>query len=163
MKGTVTGSEYSEIIANYIARRFAAENVSVYCEVSIGKTTLGRSRRVDILVVTRDGLKALAIECKYQGVPGTVEEKIPYALEDAKAMGMPCIIVFGGDGFSSGILQRLAVSPHAVHCMPSKYQVAPDANTKELDQAIAIAFGWWSHLVRGMERVDNGDLFHGGK
>tara|TARA_E500000331_G_C17270487_1_gene719037 strand:- start:3227 stop:3718 length:492 start_codon:yes stop_codon:yes gene_type:complete len=163
VRDTGTGDKYSDIIANYIARRFAAENLKVYREVSIGKTTLGKSRRIDVLVISNDGSKALAIECKYQGVSGTVEEKIPYALEDAMAVRFPCIIVYGGDGFSKGVRHRLDASPHAVYCKPSKYQVAPDTNTKELDQAIAVAFGWWSHLVRGMERVDNGDLFHGGK
>ncbi len=42
----------------------------------------------------------LGIECKYQGVGGTAEEKIPATLQDIEAWAMRGIVVIHGTGFS---------------------------------------------------------------
>ena len=71
------GNEYSDWIAEYIVSNFGERGISVYREVSIGKSIIGKNRRVDVLIVDEKNNKAIAIECKYQATTGTVDEKIP--------------------------------------------------------------------------------------
>jgi len=82
----MTGNEYADLIAAYLVKNFSARGISVYREVSLGKTIIGKNRHVDIFVLHTDSDKALAIECKYQDSAGTVDEKIPYAIQDMNAM-----------------------------------------------------------------------------
>ena len=63
--------------------------------------------------------KAFAIECKFQESVGTVDEKIPYALDDLRALPMAGSIAYAGKGFSEGVLHMLRASPHAAYCLPA--------------------------------------------
>ena len=85
----MNGNEYADLIAAYLVKNFSARGVAVYREVSLGKTIIGKNRHVDIFVLHAESDRALAIECKYQDSAGTVDEKIPYAIQDMQAMGMP--------------------------------------------------------------------------
>jgi len=40
----------------------------------------------------------LIIEIKYQEIPGSVDEKFPYAIANLKAAGIPSILLVFGDG-----------------------------------------------------------------
>ena len=73
---------------------------------------------MDIFVLHAQSDHALAIECKYQDSAGTVDEKIPYAIQDMEAMGLPVCLTYAGSGFSDGILHMLAGCPIAAACMP---------------------------------------------
>lgn len=145
----MTGSEYAALVAQYVVRSYASRGVQVYREVTFGKTIIGKNRRIDILVVHEPTQRALGIECKYQGVGGTADEKIPYALEDLRASGLPVCLAYAGTGFSPGVLLMLAASPIAAACMPAAPELAPSAETRELDLALALAFRWWDVVVRG--------------
>jgi hypothetical protein len=96
---------------------------------------------------------ALAIECKYQGSVGTVDEKIPFALQDLESMRIPVCVAYAGDGFSQGILHILSASPIAAWCLPGEKTLAPGPETRELDCILAMTFKWWDVLVRGKKRV----------
>jgi len=109
----MTGHEYADLVARYIVKNYASRGVKVYREVSVGKTLTGRGRRVDVFVLEPSTRTALAIECKFQGSVGTVDEKIPFALQDLESMRIPCCVVYAGDGFSQGILHILSASPIA--------------------------------------------------
>ena len=80
----MTGADYANLIAAYILENFGDRGVTVYREVNIGKSIIGKNRRIDVLVLCEQQNEAFAIECKYQETHGTVDEKIPYALEDMK-------------------------------------------------------------------------------
>jgi hypothetical protein len=134
-------------------KNYAARGVKVYREVRVGKTLTGRGRRVDIFVLEPGTRTALAIECKYQGSVGTVDEKIPFALQDLERMSIPVCIAYAGDGFSQGILHILSASPIAAYCLPGAKTLAPSAETRELDSLLAMTFKWWDVLVRGKKRV----------
>ena len=95
----MTGAEYANLVASYIAKRFATRGLTVYREVRVGKTIIGKDRCIDVFCVSRDSQKAFAIECKFQDSQGTVDEKIPYALDDVKALPMAGCIVYAGQGF----------------------------------------------------------------
>src|SRR5262245_66090178 len=75
----MTGGAYADLVAADVSRRFACRSLKVYREISVGKTIIGKNRRIDVFCVCESTNKAFAIECKYQESEGTVDEKIPYA------------------------------------------------------------------------------------
>jgi hypothetical protein len=76
----MTGAEYANLVAGYVARRFGPRSLKVYREIRVGKTIIGKNRCIDIFCVNDANERAFAIECKFQDSQGTVDEKIPYAL-----------------------------------------------------------------------------------
>ena len=85
----MTGNQYRDLIAGYIHHVYGAHGLVVYTEVALGKTIIGKDRQIDVFVVRESDQRAIAIECKYQGAQGTVDEKIPYALQDLEALWIP--------------------------------------------------------------------------
>ena len=149
----MTGTEYANLVASYVANRFGSRGLKVYREIKVGKTIIGKNRCIDIFCVSDDQQKAFAIECKFQDSQGTVDEKIPYALDDLKALPMAGCIAYAGQGFSSGVLHMLAASELAAYCLPSIGQMETTADTRELDHALAVHFGWWDVLVEQKKPV----------
>lgn len=149
----MTGAEYASLVAQYVVRNYAARGLAVYREVSFGKTIIGKNRRMDILVIHEASAIALGIECKYQASGGTADEKIPYALEDLRTTGLPVCLAYAGTGFSAGVLHMLAASPLAAYCLPAAPELAPSAETRELDLALAMTFRWWDVVLRGKTPV----------
>lgn len=147
----MTGGEYANLVAAYVARRFESRGLKAYREVDVGKTIIGKNRCVDILCVAAD--KAFAIECKFQDSKGTVDEKIPYALDDLRATPMSGCIAYAGGGFSAGVLHMLAASPDAAFCLPVPGQTQSTTETWELDHRIAMHFGWWDVLIERKQPV----------
>jgi hypothetical protein len=143
----MTGAEYANLIASYVSKRFGSRTLKVYREIKVGKTIIGKNRCIDIFCVSDDTQKAFAIECKFQDSQGTVDEKIPYALDDLQALPMAGCIAYAGQGFSAGVLHMLAASRHAAYCLPLPDQTETTAETKELDHVLAVHFGWWDVLI----------------
>lgn len=148
----MTGTEYANLVASYVANRFGSRGLKVYREIKVGKTIIGKNRCIDIFCVSGD--KAFAIECKFQDSQGTVDEKIPYALDDLKALPMAGCIAYAGQGFSPGVLHMLAASELAAYCLPAVGQMETTADTRELDHALAAHFGWWDVLVEQKKPVE---------
>jgi hypothetical protein len=155
----VTGSEYAWLVASYVARRFGSRQLNVYREIRVGKTIIGKNRCVDVFCVSTNDNKAFAIECKYQDSLGTVDEKIPYALDDLRALPMAGCIAYAGRGFSEGVLHMLEASPLAAYCLPGSDQAESSAETRELDHLLATHFGWWDVLVGTRRPVAPGFRF----
>ena len=143
----LTGADYANLVASYVARRFGPRTLKVYREVRIGKTIIGKNRLIDIFCVAEDSQRAFAIECKFQDSQGTVDEKIPYALDDMLALPMAGCIAYGGQGFSDGVRHMLAASRHAAYCLPVEGQIETTSDTRELDHVPAVHFGWWDVLI----------------
>jgi hypothetical protein len=143
----MTGAEYANLVAGYVAKRFGPRSLKVYREVRVGKTIIGKNRCLDIFCVSDDSQKAFGIECKFQDSQGTVDEKIPYALDDLMALPMPGCIAYAGQGFSDGVLHMLAASKNAAYCLPLPDQADSTTDTRELDHLLAVHFGWWDVLV----------------
>lgn len=148
----MTGAEYANLVAGYLARRFATRGLQVYREIRVGKTIIGKNRCIDIFCVAPgpgegSAQRAFAIECKFQDSQGTVDEKIPYALDDLLALPMAGCIAYAGQGFSQGVLHMLAASKHAAYCLPQAGQADTTTDTRELDHMLAVHFGWWDVLV----------------
>jgi hypothetical protein len=141
----VTGTDYANLVGSYLAKRFGARGLKVYREVRVGKSIIGKNRCIDVFCIREND--AFAVECKYQESPGTVDEKIPYALDDLAALPMPGCIVYAGRGFSDGVLHMLNAAPRAAYCLPFDGQTDSSLDTRELDHLIAAHFGWWDVIV----------------
>jgi len=146
---TLTGTQFANLIASYVVQGFGHRGVTVYREVYLGKTIIGKNRRLDILVIEESTRTAMGLECKYQDTLGTADEKIPYALSDMEHLDMPVCLVYAGKGWSSGILHMLRASPITAFCLPDPDTLAPSESTRELDAALARTFKWWDLVVRG--------------
>ena len=143
----MTGADYANLVALYVSRRFGPRGLAVYREIRVGKSIIGKNRCIDVFCVREADSRAFAVECKYQDSPGTVDEKIPYALDDLDALPMAGCIAYAGRGFSDGVLHMLNASPRAAYCLPIEGQADSTTDTRELDHLIAAHFGWWDVLV----------------
>jgi len=146
----VTGSEYSNLIASYLVHNYGDRGLVAYREISLGESIIGKNRRIDVFAVHEPTQRALAIECKYQGSQGTVDEKIPYTLQDMEALRVAGVVVYAGDGFSDGVVHMLQASPMAVYCLPDE-SLAPTPSTRELDHVVAMTFRWWDVVLSARE------------
>jgi len=142
----VRAEEYKKIIASYIISNFRDRGIEAYLELGLGKTVIGKDRKVDIFVLNESINKAIALECKYQDIGGTADEKIPYTLQDLEALHCPGCLVYAGEGFSKGIINLLEGSPKAAYCLPNN-SFDRNAATKELDCFLAAVFGWWDLII----------------
>lgn len=145
------GNAYSDRIAAYLSASYGDRGLSVYREVSLGKTIIGKNRRVDVFAIHEPSQMALVIECKYQATQGTADEKIPYTLRDMDALRVPSCVAYAGDGFSRGVRHMLEAHRMAAYCMPEA-DLASTAATRELDHIIAMTFSWWDLVVRDKKR-----------
>ena len=151
----MTGTEYRQLLARYIVAMYGERGVQVYEEVGAGTSMIGKQRRIDLLVLEKARNLAYAIECKYQDSAGTVDEKIPYALEDIAQLPIPGLVVYAGRGFSEGVLHLLQGSARAAYCLPEASLVSTarragasmNSGTWQLDHALAMRFGWWDVLI----------------
>ena len=170
-------AKYRDLIAQYIVRNFSSRGVGVYTEVNLGTSVIGKRRRVDLVVLVRPALiqvespasstdwardaKCLAIECKFQDVSGTADEKIPYALEDLSSLRVPGCLVYAGKGWSEGVLHLLRSHHLAAFCHPRKSLQraglkkgdSVDAGTWQLDHVLAATFGWWDLVLDPKKRM----------
>lgn len=150
----MTGHEYRDLVAAYIHRVYGGFGLSVYTEIALGKTIIGKDRKIDIFVV-RAGDRArfapdhaaLAIECKYQDAQGTTDEKIPYSLEDLEALWVPGCLCYAGEGWSRGILHTLEASKRAAFCLPYPDSELHEPETRQLDHFLAATFGLWELVL----------------
>jgi hypothetical protein len=82
-------------------------------QVKMGASILGRRRISDFLVYDDAG-RSLGIECKFQQVPGSAEDKLVHTITDFEARPVKHILVFGGEGFSRNIRGYLLSTGKAV-------------------------------------------------
>jgi hypothetical protein len=148
----MTGNQYRDLIASYIVNQYGGRGLDVYVEVSLGKTVIGKDRFIDVFVMRADDRKAVAIECKYQDTQGTVDEKIPYALQDLEALWVPGVLVYAGNGWSKGVMHTLEGSRLAAHCLPDRETLARGKSTRELDHVLAAIFGLWDLVLPTSKR-----------
>jgi hypothetical protein len=148
----MTGHQYRDLVAAYLHHQYASQGLVVYVEIALGKTVIGKDRYIDVFVIRPDDRKAVAIECKYQDSPGTVDEKIPYALADLEALWVPGILVYAGKGWSKGVMHTLEGSRLAAYCLPDKDSLARGKQTRELDHVLAAIFGLWDVVLPAAKR-----------
>ena len=100
MPDTHTGKE----VENFIEQKLEANGYNIATQVQSAGINSDWSK-IDIVLCSYDGEHQKALSIKYQGVPGSVEEKLPY---EANSLSLMCIahgypkgiIVLCGDGWS---------------------------------------------------------------
>lgn len=78
-------------------------------EVYVGESAVkGKLRRVEFFLVDQDAFPdGHILECKWQEVPGSTEDKLLRLPLDIKKTGIPTTVIIDGPGFSQGIIDHL--------------------------------------------------------
>ncbi|HKZ50776.1 MAG TPA: PD-(D/E)XK nuclease superfamily protein [Dehalococcoidia bacterium] len=82
--------------------------------VKVGRRLWGAERKIDLVLTEPGQRKSLGIECKFQGGPGTAEEKIPATIADIAAWPIAGLVVFEGIGFTANMRSYLVSTGRAV-------------------------------------------------
>ncbi len=88
--------------------------LDVNIEVQVGRRIWGAKRRIDVVMKHSETRVSLGLECKYQGGPGSAEEKIPATIEDIQAWPIRGLVVYSGEGFTSNMESYLLSTGRAV-------------------------------------------------
>ena len=83
-------------------------------QVRVARRIWGAERRIDVVLVHPASRKTLGLECKFQSVVGSAEEKIPATIKDIEAWPIPGLVVFAGPGFSDNMRSFLISTGKAV-------------------------------------------------
>lgn len=83
-------------------------------QVRVARRIWGAVRHIDVVLTHPQTRKTLGIECKFQAVPGTAEEKIPSVIDDIAAWPIPGLVVFAGEGFTQNMQLFLIATGKAV-------------------------------------------------
>ena len=77
-------------------------------QIICGKTIYETDRTVDFLVINKARFEhSLIIECKWQQVRGSVDEKYPFLFFNIMKTGVPTIVLIDGDGYRPEALKFL--------------------------------------------------------
>jgi len=106
-----TGGKDLETEVAALARSLGLET---RMQVKVGRRLWGAERRIDIVLTEPVTRKRLGIECKFQAVAGTAEEKIPTTIQDIASWPIAGLVVFSGEGFSHAMKGFLVSSGRAV-------------------------------------------------
>jgi hypothetical protein len=83
-------------------------------QVRVARRIWGAVRHIDVVLTHPQTRKTLGLECKYQAVLGTAEEKIPAVINDIAAWPIPGLVVFAGNGFTDNMRSFLISTGKAV-------------------------------------------------
>ena len=83
-------------------------------QVRVARRIWGAERRIDVVLIHPVSRKTLGLECKFQAVVGSAEEKIPATIKDIDAWPIPGLVVFAGAGFSDNMRSFLISTGKAV-------------------------------------------------
>lgn len=83
-------------------------------QVRVAKRIWGANRHIDVVLIHPQTRKTLGIECKFQNVQGTAEEKIPSTIQDIEAWPIAGLVVFAGAGFTANMKSFLISTGKAV-------------------------------------------------
>ena len=92
--------ETGQQLGRALAELGRALGLEVKTQVKLGRRVWGRERHIDVVLRRPEIGLRLGIECKYQGVAGTAEEKITATIEDIEAWPFRGLVVMHGNGFS---------------------------------------------------------------
>ncbi len=114
MAGKATAVQNGDELVQLVAKLGEELGLSVKQQVGVARRIWGAKRKIDVVLIERETRRTLGIECKYQGVPGSAEEKIPATIDDIAAWPIPGIVVFAGTGFTGNMRSFLISTGKAV-------------------------------------------------
>jgi len=83
-------------------------------QFKVARRIWGSERRIDVILKDPKTAKTLGVECKFQGVGGTAEEKIPSTIQDIAAWPIDGLVVFTGPGFTENMKAFLISTGKAI-------------------------------------------------
>ncbi len=114
MPGRSTAVESGNDLRDRVAEAGRALGLEAITEVAVGRRVWGARRKIDVVLKHPETRVSLGIECKFQGGPGSAEEKIPATIQDIHAWPIRGIVVYAGAGFSSNMESYLLSTGMAV-------------------------------------------------
>ena len=114
MPGRATAVRNGRELQNAVVKAASDLGLTARKEVKVGRRLWGAERRIDVVATEPETRLSLGIECKYQGGPGSAEEKIPATINDMAAWPIRGILVFSGDGFSQNMRSFLYSTGQAI-------------------------------------------------
>jgi len=104
------GEELARAVAQ-LGRELGLEPME---QVRVARRIWGSERYIDVVLTHPPTRKTLGLECKFQAVRGTAEEKIPATIKDIEAWPIPGLVVFAGEGFTENMRSFLVSTGKAV-------------------------------------------------
>lgn len=83
-------------------------------QFKVARRLWGAERRIDVILKDPKTTKTLGVECKFQSVLGTAEEKIPSIIQDIEAWPIDGLVVFSGAGFTTNMKSFLISTGKAI-------------------------------------------------
>ena len=114
MPGRAQAVRSGEELKHRVAGVASALGLDVETEVRVGRRVWGAKRAIDVVVKHPETRVSLGIECKYQRVTGSAEEKIAATLEDIRVWPIRGIVCYSGGGFSTNMESYLLSTGMAV-------------------------------------------------
>jgi len=114
MPGRSTAVHSGKELQDRVAALGRELGLSAETEVGVGRRIWGAKRRIDVVLKHPETRVSLGVECKFQGGPGSAEEKIPATLADIRAWPIRGIVVYSGAGFSGNMESYLLSTGMAV-------------------------------------------------
>lgn len=115
MAGTATAVSSGDNLVQNVVALGKSLGLEAHTQFKMGRRIWGAERRIDVILTNAKDGRRLGVECKYQGVQGSAEEKIPSTIQDIAAWPIRGIVVFAGDGLSANMRAFLLASGKAVH------------------------------------------------
>ncbi len=110
-KAVTSGDELAKAVCQ-LGKKLGLE---VREQFKVARRIWGAERRIDVILKDPKTSKTLGIECKFQSVGGTAEEKIPSTVQDIAAWPIDGLVVFAGEGFTTNMKSFLISTGKAVH------------------------------------------------
>jgi hypothetical protein len=115
MAGIATAVASGDQLVQEVVVLAHALGLQAHTQFKMGRRIWGAERRIDVILTNASDGRRLGVECKYQGVQGSAEEKIPSTLQDIDAWPIKGIVVFAGEGLSANMRAFLLASGKAAH------------------------------------------------
>jgi len=115
MAGTATAVSSGDQLVQEVVALGKSLGLETHTQFKMGRRIWGAERKIDVVLTNPKDGKRLGVECKYQGVQGSAEEKIPSTIQDIDAWPIKGIVVFGGEGLSANMRAFLLASGKSVH------------------------------------------------
>ncbi len=88
--------------------------LDVHEQYKVARRLWGAERKIDVILKHPKTAKTLGVECKFQSVGGTAEEKVPATIQDIDAWPIDGLVVFAGEGFTQNMKSFLISTGKAV-------------------------------------------------
>jgi|SRR5580693_5465080 hypothetical protein len=114
MAGGAKAVASGEELCKAVCQLGAKLGLEVREQFKVARRLWGAERRIDVILKDPKTTKTLGVECKFQSVLGTAEEKIPSIIQDIEAWPIDGLVVFSGAGFTTNMKSFLISTGKAI-------------------------------------------------